>query len=156
MFTGISWQSYLLMAGALSALYYSYIAVRYFRNDLTEWLSNKTSRRPSVKAATTGPLALGQHQPEITTTAHETDITSESEYDELEHLIGRVNKTISDAAIRKAQPEEVKEYLSLILKEYPSLKNDGMRPAINELVASECARQNILISEAEADRLWEQ
>lgn len=78
------------------------------------------------------------------------------DYDELEHLIGRIQKTISDAALREARPEELKGYLALIFREYPSLKNDGMRPAISELVASECAKLAIPLSEAEADRLWEQ
>jgi len=152
MFIGISWQSYLVMVAAASAVYYFYITVRYFRGDIILWLTSKTSRRPAVKAM----VNPGAPQPESVPFVNETPGTDESEYDELEHLIGRVQKTISDAATRNAKPDEVKSYLALVFKEYPSLKNDGMRPAINELVASECARQNIPMSEAEADQLWEQ
>lgn len=155
MFTGISWQSYLLMVVAASAVYYFYIAVRYFRGDLAAWMSNKASRRPAVKAIANTPVPSGAQQPEIISAREQISDGDESDYDELEHLIGRVQKTISDAATRNAKPDEVKGYLSLVFKEYPSLKNDGMRPAINELVASECARQDIPISEAEADKLWE-
>jgi hypothetical protein len=143
MFTGISRQSYLLITGASSAIYYFYVAVRYYRDDLAAWLTNKASNRTSHKNATSSSTPSESQQAEIIPNKQETAESAESDYDELEHLIGRVQKTIADAATRSAKPDEVKGYLSLAFKEYPSLKNDGMRPAINELVASQSAPNKI-------------
>ncbi|MXN91157.1 hypothetical protein GR160_07925 [Flavobacterium sp. Sd200] len=155
MFTGISWQSYLMLVVASSAIYYFYVAVRYYSSDLTAWISKKSSRKTAYTTVTRSPVPTEPLPSKIISDNYETSESAESDYDELEYLIGSIQKTISDAAARSMKPNELKGALGLVLQEHPSLKNDGMRPAINELVASECAKQNIPISESEADRLWE-
>jgi hypothetical protein len=156
MFTNISWSDYIIAVAILLTVYYLFVGVRYYSDDLKDLLSGK--RKLKFRAAL--PLDTGeedtypaeenyQHQ----ATAFET--TTDDDFDEVEHLIERLKNVIVDASKKKLIPQEFKQYLHLVLEEYPSVKNSPLRSSVNELIVSECEKHGaVTLSEDEVDMLW--
>ena len=83
------------------------------------------------------------------------ETTTDDDFAEVEHLIERLKSVIADASDKKLIPQELKQYLNLLLQEYPNIKNSPFRTSINELVASECEKYGaVSLSEDEVELLW--
>lgn len=81
--------------------------------------------------------------------------TSDDDFAEVEHLIERLKNVIADASQKKLIPQEFKQYLHLVLKEYPSVKSSPLRSSVNELIVSECEKYGaVTLREEEVDMLW--
>jgi hypothetical protein len=79
----------------------------------------------------------------------------DKDFTEVEHLIERLKTLIADASRRKMIPQEFKQYLSLVLKEYPSVRNSSLRASVNELIVSECEKYGtVTLAEDEVDLVW--
>jgi len=66
--------------------------------------------------------------------------TTDDEFTEVEHLIERLKAVVADASRRKLIPQEFKQYLSMVLKEYPAVRYSPIRSSVNELIVSECQK----------------
>jgi len=155
MFTNISWADYLTGTAVLSGIYYGYVGLRYYTADLKELLSGK--RKFNVKAA---PLHSYDTDNAETGTPYPgetyTKASDDDEFAEVEHLIGRLNTVIADASKKEARPQEFKQYLHLVLNEYPNVKNSPLRSSVNELIVSECEKYGaVTLTEDEVDLLWD-
>jgi hypothetical protein len=53
MLSRFTWLDLFVVGGIITALYYGYIAVVYYREDIREWLSNKGKKTPAGAAVTT-------------------------------------------------------------------------------------------------------
>ncbi|MBT2564677.1 hypothetical protein J7E50_19605 [Pedobacter sp. ISL-68] len=155
MFTNISWSDYIIAVAILLTIYYFFVGARYYSADLKDQLSGK--RKLKFRAAL--PIDSGEedtYPPESyqnKTTSFETN--TDDDFAEVEHLIERLKNMIADASQKKLIPQEFKQYLHLLLKEYPSVKNSPLRSSVNELVVSECEKYGaVTLSEDEVDMLW--
>ena len=156
MFTNISWADYLGGVTILSGIYYFYVGLRYYSTDLKELLSGKRKfdlkaalPHGSVKADT---VVIEANYPNESYTQSEGD----DEFAEVEHLIGRLNTVIADTSKRQAAPQEFKQYLHLVLQEYPNVKNSPLRSSVNELIVSECEKYGaVTLTDDEVDLLWD-
>lgn len=156
MFTNISWTDYFMAVAILLAIYYLVVGMLYFSTELKDLFSGK--RKLSFRAALSnvprGNATLSAEK------NHYRDIsvfeeTIDDEFDQVEQLIKRLKEVIKDASTRKLIPEEFKQYVQLIFKEYPSLKSSSLRTSINELVVSECQKYGtVTLTEEEVDLLW--
>ncbi|OKS85694.1 hypothetical protein [Mucilaginibacter polytrichastri] len=154
MFTNISWADYFAGAAITAGIYYSYVGLRYYTSDLKELLSGR--RKPQLQAA----LKNGSDQFGIAESNHPnenyTKAEGDDEFAEVEHLIGRLNTVIADASQKKADPQEFRQYLQLVLAEYPNVKNSPLRSSVNELIVSECEKYGaVTLTENEVDLLWD-
>mgnify|MGYP000868614696 CR=1 FL=1 len=158
MFTGISWTDYVAAVVILLVVYYAYVGVRYFSGDLRALLTGK-------KKLHFRRVPQGDDEEEDTSYITETTSTpispstfeesSDSDFEEVEHLIGRLKEVIADASGRELIPQEFSHYLRITLKEYPNIKNSPLRPSVNELIVSECEKYGtVTLSVEEVDRLW--
>lgn len=158
MFTGISWTDYVAAVAILLVIYYAYVGVRYFSGDLRALLAGKKKLRFR---------RVPQGSDEEDSTSSDTDTastpispstfeeSSDSDFEEVEHLIGRLKDVIADASGRELIPQEFSHYLRMTLKEYPNIKNSPLRPSVNELIVSECEKYGtVTLSVEEVDRLW--
>lgn len=55
MLSRFTWLDLFVVGGIITALYYGYVAVVYYREDIREWLSSKGNKQPADAAATTQP-----------------------------------------------------------------------------------------------------
>lgn len=155
MFTNISWTDYFITVTILLAIYYLFVGIRFYAGGIKDLLSGK--RKLNLKTAlyynskSEYPSdAEGNIHPEASF-----EETTDKEFTEVEHLIERLKELIADASRRKMIPQEFKQYLSLVLKEYPSVKNSSLRTSVNELIVSECEKYGtVTLTEDEVDLVW--
>ncbi|UBM59585.1 hypothetical protein LAG90_02810 [Marinilongibacter aquaticus] len=155
MFTQISWTDYLLAVSILLAIYYLFVGVRYFSGDLKDLLTGK--RKLTLK--TSPSPGFPEHPPLQNVTSENNPATpneeTDDEFAEVEHLIEKVKAMIADALGKQLVKEEFRQYLRLVLKEFPSVKTSVLRSSVNELIVSECEKQGIgAFNEEEVDALW--
>lgn len=156
MFTNISWTGYLTVVAILLAIYYLYVGVRYFSDDLKDLFTGKQKLKlkPSLpdKGEAAELLTLGKSR--LASSSFEE--TTDDEFTKVEHLIERLKEVIADASRRKLIPQEFKQYLRLVLKEYPSVRYSPLRSSINELIISECEKLGAAtLSELDVELLWQ-
>lgn len=156
MLTGISWTDYFIVVGIALVIYYAFVSVKYYSGEIKDLLSGKRKLQfkpvPSAQSQRQYEKDVDQVQQEEGGGFEE---TTDSEFAEVEHLIERLKQVIEDASRRKLIPEEFKQYLAMLLKEYPSVKQSPLRSSINELIISECQKYGtVTISEDEVELLW--
>jgi hypothetical protein len=155
MFTNISWTDYFITVTILLAIYYLFVGIRYYSQDIKDLLSGK--RKLNLNTAL--PYnSKGEYPSTIGGNIHSEasfEETTDEEFIKVEHLIERLKALIADASRRKMIPQEFKQYLSLVLKEYPSVKNSSLRASVNELIVSECEKYGaVTLTEDEVDLVW--
>lgn len=155
MFTNISWMDYFITVTILLAIYYLFVGIRFYAGDIKDLLSGK--RKLNLKTAL--PFnSKGEYPSATEGNIHPEasfEETTDKEFTEVEHLIERLKTLIADASRRKMIPQEFKQYLSLVLKEYPSVKNSSLRASVNELIVSEYEKYGaVTLTEDEVDLVW--
>ncbi|MGN6214480.1 hypothetical protein [Parafilimonas sp.] len=156
MLKNISWTDYLIVVAIALAIYYLFVGVRYFSTEIKELLSGK--RKLRFRAALSDPN--GQYEPvEEQSQQHSGSFekTTDDDFAEVEHLIERLKTVIADASRRELIPQEFKQYLGMVLKEYPAVKYSPLRSSINELITSECEKYGtVTLKDEEVDLLWKE
>lgn len=156
MLKNISWSDYFIAVAILLGIYFLLVGMLYFSGEIKDLLSGK--RKLKFKAAL--PNNNGTYSPDTEQNHHETDgfaKTTDDEFTEVEQLIERLKAIIADASSRKLIPQEFKQYLSVVLKEYPSVRYSPIRSSINELIISECQKYGtVTLNENEVELLWKE
>jgi hypothetical protein len=157
MLTTISWTDYLITVAIVLVIYYLFVGARYYSDDLKDLFAGK--RKLKFKAA-----IPKERREEVFSISETSPIKSSSfeetmgdELAEVEHLIERLKAVIEDASGMKLIQQEFKQYLGMVLKEYPSVRYSPLRSSVNELIISECEKYGtITLSESEVDVLWKE
>ncbi|SDW51031.1 hypothetical protein SAMN05444410_103157 [Hydrobacter penzbergensis] len=156
MLKSISWSDYIIAVAILLAIYYLFVGMRYFSVEIKDLLSGK--RKLKLKAAL--PNNRAAYNPDDEQSQQEIggfENTTDDEFTEVEHLIERLKDVITDASRRKMIPQEFKQYLSMVLKEYPSVRYSPLRSSVNELIISECQKYGtVTLNEEEVELLWKE
>ncbi|MBW8334473.1 MAG: hypothetical protein K0M40_20830 [Prolixibacteraceae bacterium] len=156
MFTNISWTDYFIAVAILLTTYYLFVGLRYFSADLRDLVSGKSNMKLMV-GVSYDTVRENNQTPEKNYPGESPalETTTDDDFAEVEHLIGRLKNAIADASGRKLIPLEFKQYLHLVLQEYPNIKNSPLQSSINELIASECEKYGaVTLSEDEVELLW--
>ena len=156
MFTNILWTDYFIVVAISLTFYYLFVGLRYYSSDLKDLFSGK--RKHDFRAALPNDTSCESIlTSEENYTGENTAIKEimDDDFAEVEHLIKRIKEVIADASGKKLIPQEFKQYLHLVLQEYPNIKNSPFRSSINELVVSECEKYGaVTLSEDEVEMLW--
>lgn len=154
MFNNISWNEYIMTVALLLAIYYLFVGLRYYPAEIKGFLFTKQKPEYGLPRA----HAPEVYDPGVEADAQDTDDFEDGpsdEFAEVEHLIERLKDVISDASGRKMILEEFKHYLSMVLKEHPSVKYSPLRPSINELIITECQKAGVVtLDNDEVELLW--
>jgi len=152
MFTGITWTTYLSAVALLLVIYYLYVGVRYFSGDLKDLLAGKKKLLPRRPLPAEQPQAVTAQEPGNSPAFED---SSDDDFREMEHLIGRLKDVIADASQKELIPQEFRQYLRMTLKEYPAIQHSPLRSSVNELIVSECEKYGtVTLREEEVDALW--
>lgn len=158
MLSHLSWASYWEAVIALLAIYYLFVGLRFYSADIKGWLSpealtrNAGDRLPD-QLVYPEPAAADHGQPE------EVSYTDEHYPDEdilqADELTFSVKALITAASDDTYAPDQLIAKLKTVFKKHHVLANSPYRPAINELVASECERTGVAeLTEGEVDEWW--
>jgi len=156
MLTNISWTDYIIAVAILLAAYYFFVLMRYFFDDIKNLVSGKSNLKFMVGISyDTVRESIQTSEKNYNGESPAFETTTDDDFAEVEHLIERLKSVIADASDKKLIPQELKQYLNLLLQEYPNIKNSPFRTSINELVASECEKYGaVTLSEDEVEKLW--
>ncbi|WP_410220780.1 hypothetical protein [Pedobacter sp.] len=154
MFTNISWLDYITYVVATMIIYYIVIALKYFRDDLANAFQSK--RDHLSRADFLYDDQEEQQMDEVIEPNENSFInTTDEDFADVEELIQRIKGVINNTANLNLDPEDFKQYLSLTLKEYPSIQNSALKTSVNELIVSECAKNGaVKLSDNEVAMLW--
>ncbi|UPZ36492.1 hypothetical protein MUB18_20615 [Sphingobacterium sp. PCS056] len=156
MLNQFTWIDYFIGICVAMVIYYLWLAIKYFRNDITHAILSKSDERfgsdlfedEYQDVTEVRPASVMQDGTAILNTL-------DSDFEEIEFLIQKLKKVIADTSKSKPVKAEFKEYLRLVLKEYPSVKDSALRESVNELIVAETEKYGIVIlSREEVDVLW--
>jgi hypothetical protein len=158
MFTNISWGNYIVVVILLLASWYLFIGLRFYFNDLKKVISGKRK----LQFRRLGDPNYGDFQSELNHQDSTGPISNQSSFGEfdttfrdVDALVEKLKDFIADARKRKLLKQEFLDYIQLIFKEYPSVKNSAFRSSVSELIVTECKNlDSVNITQAEAEGLW--
>lgn len=159
MLRGISWNNYMVVVVLLSIVWYLFVGLRYYFEDIKDLVTGKWKLQ--FRGLVGKPISKSdydfdyQKSNEILNTPVEYE-TVDPVFNEVEELTASLKKAITDATQKKLVKSEFEDHLRFILKEHPLLGNSPLRPSINELIVSECEKQeSVLLTHQEVDTLWD-
>lgn len=157
MLTGISWNNYIVVVVLLSIVWYLFVGLRYYFDDLKDLVSGK--RKLQFRGLVEKTISKSdydfdyQKSNEILNAPVEFE-TVDPVFKEVEELTASLKKAITDAIQKKLIKKDLEDRLRFILQEHPLLGNSPLRPSINELIVSECEKQeSVLLTHQEVDAL---
>lgn len=158
MFTNISWSNYIVVVILLLASWYLFVGFRFYFDDLKQIAlgKRKLQFRGFENKDYQDPQSELNYQETPETVSN---LTSFGEYDstfqDVDALVERLKSFIADASKRKLLKQEFLNYIQLLLKEYPSVKDSAFRSSVSELIVTECKTlDSILVTQSEAEGLW--
>lgn len=155
MLNNMSWTGYFTALGIALVIYYLFVGIKYYSEEIKDLFSGK--RRISFNPALPGRNKRQRdEEPEHKEQAIAGfEHTTNDDFIVLERLIERLKKVINEAAGRKMILQEFKQYLTMILKDYPSVAGSHLRSSVNELIISECQKYGTVeLNVKEVDMLW--
>jgi hypothetical protein len=158
MFTNISWSNYIVVVILLLASWYLFVGFRFYFDDLKQIASGKRKLhfRGFENQDDHDPQAEQNYQESPETISSQTSFGEfDTTFEDVDALVERIKKFIADAAKRKLLKQEFLNYIQLILKEYPSVKDSAFRSSVSELIVNESnTLTSVSITQAEAEGLW--
>jgi len=136
MFTSVSWQQYLVFISITAVIYYIYILLRYYRNEVINF----------IKGIKNTPVPSKEKNNDKTITTQ--DAT-------LNELLGELKIFFQLASKRNYPKEELMMAVKLKLRDYGQFKNTPFEIAVNNFIATESDNQcSIHLSEDDWRVLW--
>lgn len=143
MFENISWTQYLTVLVIVLVVYYLYVGVRYYGPEIKKIFGSRVQDEPEILELFSDKGSPKSVSPE------------DQDYEQVEQLTSALKRLLVDAADKQVPAEEILEILKSLLGQYDELADSPFRPALNELIVSECGRYGIIqINEEVVDELW--
>lgn len=159
MLTGISWNNYIVVVVLLSIVWYLFVGLRYYFEDIKDLVSGKQ------KLQFRGLVGKSIPKPDYDFDYPKSDEilnapvefeTIDPAFNEVEDLVAKLKNAITNATQKKLVKSEFEDHLRFLLKEHPLLENSPFRPSLNELIISEYEKQeSVLLTHQEVDALWD-
>jgi hypothetical protein len=159
MFTNISWNDYVIAIGLLVLVWYLFLGFRFYYKEIKEFISGE--RR--IKFPTLGykkkkqSCLAANDKSNSRSTLSSSFFESFSTLEDAEELSSLLTNAIKESAERNLSKAEFRNYLKLILNDYPYVKSSTLRVLVNELMVSECEKHpQMILTYAEVDGLWDE
>jgi len=159
MFTTISWSNYGIVIGGLLLVWYLFVGLRFYREEIKEIVEGK--RKLQFRGAIGESNAQSDNDPrhldfESTTSGAET-AASNTIFQEVDGLVKQLKNVITDATQKKLIKQEFEDSMRSALFAYPLLRDSPYRSSVDELIVSECEKQgSILLTQQEVEALWDE
>ena len=123
MINNISWQGYWITLALISAGYYLFIYLLYYRSDFKVWIHRKPYNSQGIASA-----SVSVARPSIEQNAEGL----------IDSCIDEINAFFEEARRNKTMKKELIYSLQLLLKKYPSLKNSEYQESLSNVIAAQC------------------
>lgn len=139
----ISWYDYILYSFSGMGIYYCYVLLKYYRQDLRRLFTGK-------KNVTTNHLP-----PKLTASTNEPEVL-EQLFSQAMVLSEAVKGAFVENNFQEGTVEELFQTLRKKIAEYPALHATAFRIAIRNLIESEAAKYQLEIKDVKSsiERLW--
>lgn len=155
MFTNISWGNYIVVIVLLLVSWYLFVGLRFYFAEIREVLTGKRKFRNRNANDLYIHYDVVRPQTFRDTSLQSSFAEQEESILDVDAFLERLKNVVKEAAQRKLVKIEFQDYLSLLLNEYPSIKNSSFRSSVNELIVSECNKQDFIsLSQTEVEELW--
>jgi hypothetical protein len=156
MLSHISWAAYLTTAAVTLFFWYAFIGLKYYINDIRDFLNGKRKHQFEHVFSTgggEGSIAIDTLDNVVPKGTFEEPALND--FETIEELVDRVKTLISEALEKKMPKEGFLVLLGKLLRDYPALLKSQFRPSVNEFITSECEVQGLApVSENELEELW--
>ena len=154
MLTNISWVNYLLVIVLLTASWYLFVGFRFYFTELKDLITGK--KKFSIRSFPQVQSKVGYLEAPNGIPSALNETQTDQTFQDVEDLVEKLKNLVADALQRKLPKKEFMYYLSLVLHEFPTVKNSPFRSSICELVASECDKLEMIhVTQQEVDVLWD-
>lgn len=157
MFTTISWSSYVTAIEILLFTWYLFLGFRFYSFEIKQVLFGQRKiifpflRNHNRK----DPLLVESKNGTSKSNLSESFSESFATLDEVKELSARIIDATAESADRNLSQQEFKNFLKLILAEYPYVKISSLRDTVNDLVVSESQKHTSLaLTLEQVDNLW--
>ncbi len=154
MFTNISWGNYIVVIVLLLVSWYLFIGLRFYFVVIKEivkgkWkLQNRRVKDLEIRYDVVQSQAINNTSLQPSFGGPEESIL------DVDAFLERLKNVVEEATQRKLVKKEFQGYLSLLLCEYPSIKNSPFRSVVSELIISECNKLDFIsLSQIEVEEL---
>ena len=155
MFTNISWGNYIVVIVLLLVSWYLFVGLRFYFAEIREVLTGKRKFRNRNANDLDTHYDVVRPQTFRDTSLQSSFAEQEESILDVDAFLERLKNVVKEAAQRKLMKIEFQDYISLLLNEYPSIKNSSFRSSVNELIVSECNKQDFIsLSQTEVEELW--
>lgn len=157
MFTTISWSSYLTAIGTLLFIWYLFLGFKFYSLEIKQvFLGQRKIIIPFLRNNKTNESLLTESKSEISNSnLSESFSESFATLEEVKELSARIMDATSESADRNLSRQEYRNFLKLILAEYPYVKISSLRSTINDLIVSESQKHaSLMLSLEQAQDLW--
>jgi len=159
MLNSITWSSYIVTVITLLILWYLFVGLRYYSFEIKEILQGrkKINFYPLRKKPINDQLQSFDQVQTNQTNLNEAFEESFATLDEVKELSARLTAAVSESAELNRSNLEFKNYIRLILSDYPYVKISSLRSNVNILLALDSEKYpELLLTASEADELWEE
>jgi|GEM_PF-1526775 len=171
MFTAQPWKDYAIVISIITAGYYLFVILKFYRFEIQAMLKNH--KRAISKAATEqtdldepDPPWLSDHPTDDWVYANDEKEENDSSKDspereemfgQLENLAARLKVDIGEAHKKQYRKADLILLLQMTIKEYPALLGPPFRFAIDNLIDTECEKYgSIHLGVDDKVKLWNQ
>jgi hypothetical protein len=154
----LSWTTYFEVVTLLLVLYYALIGARFYAADIQRLLRrpvplNTADKLVPDQLSFKGGEIAGDSLPEEVSYLFASH--SDADIREADELIASLKDCIRTASDNAYAPDALVLQFKTVFNEHASLKTSPHRPAINELVVTECERTGVAeLTEDEVDQWW--
>jgi hypothetical protein len=159
MFRNISWNDYVIAIGVLVLVWYLFLGFRFYYKEIKQFVSGERRVKFPVlgynkkKQSCLSINEKGNSRSTLSSLFSESFSTLE----DVEELSSLLINAIEESAERNLSKKEFRNYLKLILNDYPYVKKSTLRVKVNELMVSESEKHpQMILTYAEVDGLWDE
>jgi hypothetical protein len=154
----LSWTSYFEAVMLLLGLYYTFIGFRFYAGDIRQLFKRSALRAEANQRIPDQLLFNGGEMADDTLPEEASYLFashSDTDIRQADELIASLKECIKVASDKAYAPDALVLQFKAAFKGYPALKTSPHRPAINELVVTECERTGVAeLTEDKVDQWW--
>jgi hypothetical protein len=146
--TAISWGNYVTGVIIITAGYYIFIAIKFYRKEISMFISGKWKPSLSIKGS-----SKTNQQEEFSGSYNQ---VMEGSFDELEEVVEDLRRAILEEAGKERGKDEILQMLQDRIAHYSGLRKPAFRVAINHYIIRQAEETcGVAFSEQELDEAWE-
>ena len=160
----VSWGQFSVFILILTGVYYLYVVMRYYREEVAGWMSHKRKReRDSNGRSNTAESKGGQDEAAPAPAANQAELflqdrrggQDDAHFRTMERAIAVIRQLITQGIENKLDRENLLDHIREVLSDYRELRGTTYDQAINNFLVRVCSSEfSLMLGEGELAELW--